>query len=945
MNVYISPTFDKPDVGEGGIRRVVEAQKKWLPKYGWNVVDSISECDVAAYHGGNWHTPPAGVPVVSHTHGLYWDDYYRHSKAYGRINQDVIKALRQADVTTAPSEWVAQTLRRNLWLDPVVLYHGIEPDDWFVNDKNDGYVLWNKTRIDPICDPTPVTELAKRSANRRVVTTFADNRNLPLPTNIEVVGRQTYEEAKETIRRAGVYLSTSRETFGIGTLEALAAGVPVLGFDYGGNSEIVVHKEHGYLAKPGDYDDLASGLEYIYKHRGYLSHAARAYVVKEFAWEGMIAQYAILYNRLAREAQTRPKLSVIIPFYNLARYLPEAVDSVKQACEDITHEIIVVDDASDEPVPDIVYNTPGVTVHRNEENQYLAETLNVGLRLSRGEYVVNLDADNRLDNLNLIVNALDADRSLDIAYGRLRVFADDDSGRSYVSPWPPDSASVKAQLNRHNQIHSSAVYRRKIAERVAGYRRRCRRSEDADFWSRSLIAGAKARRVTNSVTLEYRLRRDSMSNTYKDWAWETWYGWGLSANRLAYDEGPVRLYDTPKVSIIIPVGPGHEKYLPDALDSIQAQNATFPDWEVIVINDTGKQLHLPYAWARAFNGFGKGASHARNLGIAASRSDLVLYLDADDFLHPNALHYLYSAYVAASDDNVFVYSDWYVAETSELRTASDFDPARVLESAPFSVTCLYNKHTLNKKRIRWDESLTQGWEDWDYAFQVISAGMCGLHLPLPMLHYRVGSGTLRSLARDHEEEIRLKIKDKYNDYYTGEKKLVPGCCGGGRYASAAVTAALARRQDTMPTDLNDETQTTLMEYTPPEEWTGTRSFLGRGTGIRYRFGVSPEMSVRRVHNDDVAGFEALGYFKSQGAKASVAPLKAEGPPTPKVAAKTATAPATPTAPVKAAPAKPVTAVASPATTPAMAPAPTPAAPSTSTGATSAPTTTTPSGTS
>ena len=62
-----------------------------------------------------------------------------------------------------------------------------------------------------------------------------------------------------------VYLSTSQETFGIGTVEALAAGVPVLGWASGGNLDIVQHMKTGYLAEVGDYDDLQRGLELVHR--------------------------------------------------------------------------------------------------------------------------------------------------------------------------------------------------------------------------------------------------------------------------------------------------------------------------------------------------------------------------------------------------------------------------------------------------------------------------------------------------------------------------------------------------------------------------------------------------------------------------------------------------------------------------------------------------------
>jgi glycosyltransferase involved in cell wall biosynthesis len=54
-----------------------------------------------------------------------------------------------------------------------------------------------------------------------------------------------------TGRNAGVYLSTAKETFGIGILEALACGVPVLGYAHGGILDLVQHKSEWLPGRAG----------------------------------------------------------------------------------------------------------------------------------------------------------------------------------------------------------------------------------------------------------------------------------------------------------------------------------------------------------------------------------------------------------------------------------------------------------------------------------------------------------------------------------------------------------------------------------------------------------------------------------------------------------------------------------------------------------------------
>ncbi len=52
------------------------------------------------------------------------------------------------------------------------------------------------------------------------------------------------------------------ESFGLTTLESISCGVPVVAFDVGGTSDIVVHKETGYLARPYKSEELAQGIEW-----------------------------------------------------------------------------------------------------------------------------------------------------------------------------------------------------------------------------------------------------------------------------------------------------------------------------------------------------------------------------------------------------------------------------------------------------------------------------------------------------------------------------------------------------------------------------------------------------------------------------------------------------------------------------------------------------------
>src|SRR5215204_5307150 len=96
-----------------------------------------------------------------------------------------------------------------------------------------------------------------------------------------------------------------------------------------------------------------------------------------------------------------PLVSVIIPCYNQAHFLGEAIESV--LAQSYPHfEIIVVDDGSTDNTFEVASHYSKVRLIR-QENRGVSRARNAGLRESEGSYVVFLDADDRL-----LPGALDA---------------------------------------------------------------------------------------------------------------------------------------------------------------------------------------------------------------------------------------------------------------------------------------------------------------------------------------------------------------------------------------------------------------------------------------------------------------------------------------------------------------------------------------------------------
>ncbi len=83
-------------------------------------------------------------------------------------------------------------------------------------------------------------------------------------------------------------------------MESMACGKAVVGFDIGGNADMIQHKNTGYLAKPFSISDLASGIEWVLNNKQYdrLCKNARAKILTEFDSKIVAKKYIKLYQNL-----------------------------------------------------------------------------------------------------------------------------------------------------------------------------------------------------------------------------------------------------------------------------------------------------------------------------------------------------------------------------------------------------------------------------------------------------------------------------------------------------------------------------------------------------------------------------------------------------------------------------------------------------------------------
>jgi len=210
-----------------------------------------------------------------------------------------------------------------------------------------------------------------------------------------------------------------------------------------------------------------------------------------------------------------PKVSVVIPCYNYASFLAEAVASViGQTFQDF--EIIIVNDGSPddtlEVAKGIIEKYPGYTIRLiDQPNSGVAAARNNGIRAAVGEYVLPLDADDMLAPtfIEETVAVLDGEPDVAFAYTEMQLFGDV-SREQQEAEFGMDY-SFKRLLTVQFIPYCNLI-RKSAWEDVGGYKK-----ISYEDWEFPLALGEKGHtgRFINKRLLLYRKHGDSLVETYK----------------------------------------------------------------------------------------------------------------------------------------------------------------------------------------------------------------------------------------------------------------------------------------------------------------------------------------------------------------------------------------------------------------------------------------------
>ena len=197
-------------------------------------------------------------------------------------------------------------------------------------------------------------------------------------------------------------------------------------------------------------------------------------------------------------------ISVIVPCYKYANYLPECIQSLRTQTYPI-HEIIVVNDGSPDNTEEVCKEL-GVTC-LTKPNGGLSSARNWGIERCTGEYIMCLDADDKLVPGALQAHMELIEDDMTIAQCALMEF-----GERHITYAPTGTTNLR-RVMQSNTIFCNAVFSKKLWEMVGGYDESETMKmgyEDWEFWIRCLEVGAYVRR-SDFIALRYRAHQNNMT--------------------------------------------------------------------------------------------------------------------------------------------------------------------------------------------------------------------------------------------------------------------------------------------------------------------------------------------------------------------------------------------------------------------------------------------------
>jgi O-antigen biosynthesis protein len=247
-----------------------------------------------------------------------------------------------------------------------------------------------------------------------------------------------------------------------------------------------------------------------------------------------------------------------------------------------------------------------------------------------------------------------------------------------------------------------------------------------------------------------------------------------NADRAAIQKHIAQLSHQPLISVVMPAYNTPEKFLRQAIASVQAQ--LYANWELCIANDASPDITVAKVLDecaakdkrikiihRKENG---NISAATNSALELATGEFIALMDHDDLLHETAL-YEVAAEINAHPDVDVIYSDEDKADTAGRKFdpyhKSDFDPELMLGQNMVSHLGVYRNSLVKKVgglRIGFEGS-----QDYDLLLRIWAASERKIirHIPVVLYHWRQGA-EVKSFSEAQLEKCKLAAKNAVNEY-------------------------------------------------------------------------------------------------------------------------------------------------------------------------------------
>src|SRR5690242_5065133 len=234
----------------------------------------------------------------------------------------------------------------------------------------------------------------------------------------------------------------------------------------------------------------------------------------EIVQRGLIRKAGVI-TISTKNDEHNPAVSIVIPAYNSAHYISQTLDSIKaQTFSD--YEVIVVNDGSDDraELERAIESHPLPVIYLSQENKGVSAARNAAIRIARGEFYAQIDADDQwLPNyLEVQLGILKAHPDAAMVYPNATIFGDgSEAGVEFMKLSPSEGDVSFQSLVQQECVVMTSVTARISAIRAAGlFDENLRSCEDFDLWLRVVKNAGRIIYHREPLVL-YRRHADSLS--------------------------------------------------------------------------------------------------------------------------------------------------------------------------------------------------------------------------------------------------------------------------------------------------------------------------------------------------------------------------------------------------------------------------------------------------